>query len=66
MINDPVVEDVRRHRQEHAERYGHDLKLIVEALRERERHSAHRVISPGPKYIRIPTHSGSALSGFSR
>ena len=51
MINDPVVEDIRRHRQEHAERYGHDLKLIVEALRERERRSAHRVISPGPKYI---------------
>ena len=31
MINDPIVEEIRRYRKEHAERYGNDLNRIVEA-----------------------------------
>ena len=33
MIDDPIVEEIRRYRKEHAERYGNDLNRIVEALR---------------------------------
>ena len=37
MIEDPIVEEVRRYRKEHAAQYGNDLKRIVEALRKKER-----------------------------
>ena len=49
MITDPIVEEVRRYRREHAARYGNDLNRIVEALREQERHSKHEFVNPGPK-----------------
>ena len=35
MINDPIVEEVRRYRREHAALYGNDLNRIVEALRKK-------------------------------
>ena len=51
MINDPIVEEVRRYRKEHAARYGNDLNRIVEALKKRERES-HRIrLNPGPKLL---------------
>ena len=51
MINDPIVEEVRRYRKEHAARYGNDLNRIVEALKKRECKS-HRIrLNPGPKLL---------------
>ncbi len=49
MIEDPIVEEVRRFRREHAAKYGNDLKRIVEALRKRERQSKRNLLNPGPK-----------------
>ena len=51
MINDPIVEEVRRYRKEHAARYGNDLNRIVDALREKERESNRVQLNPGPKLI---------------
>jgi hypothetical protein len=51
MIDDPIVEEVRKYREEHAAFYGHDLKRIVKALREREEKSKRPVLNPGPKYL---------------
>ncbi len=50
MIRDPIVDEVRKYRQEHAEKYGNDLKRIVEALRKSERESKRKLIDPGPKF----------------
>ncbi|MEA3468716.1 MAG: hypothetical protein U9R57_10925 [Thermodesulfobacteriota bacterium] len=49
MIKDPIVEEVRQYRKEHASKYGNDLKRIVEALRKRELDSSRKVLNPGPK-----------------
>ncbi len=49
MIEDPIVEEVRMHRKKHAQKYGNDLKRIVEALRKRERESKRKLLNPGPK-----------------
>ena len=49
MIEDPIVAEIRRHRNEHAAEYGNDLNRIVEALRRRERESQRTVLNPGPK-----------------
>lgn len=51
MIEDPIVGEIRRYRKEHAAQYGNDLKRIVEALREKERCSKHRLLNPGPKVL---------------
>jgi hypothetical protein len=37
MINDPIVEEIRKHRQAHAARYHYDLKAIFAALLERKK-----------------------------
>lgn len=50
MIEDPIVEEVRRHRKEYAEKYGNDLKRMVEALRKREKESNREICNPGPKH----------------
>lgn len=51
MIEDPIVAEVRKYREEHATIFGHDLNRIVAALRERERKSERPVLNPGPKYL---------------
>ena len=51
MIEDPIVQDVRRHRQAHAAQYGHDLARIVQALRRRERESDRLLLNPGPNIL---------------
>lgn len=51
MINDPIVEEVRYYRKEHAARYSNDLKQIVEALKKKERESSHVQLNPGPKLL---------------
>ena len=51
MINDPIVEEVRRYRKEHSERYGNDLNQIVEALRKKENESTRTKLNPGPKFL---------------
>lgn len=51
MIDDPIVEEIRRFRKEHAAKYGNNLQLIVEALREKERLSDRVRLNPGPKRL---------------
>jgi hypothetical protein len=49
MIKDPIVDEVRRHRQEHAKENKNDLNLIIESLRKRERDSKRKLLNPGSK-----------------
>ena len=56
-IEDPIVAEVRRHRKEHAEEHGNDLKRIVEALRKWERESQRILLNPGPKLLLDKTGS---------
>jgi hypothetical protein len=49
MISDPIIEEIRRIRQEHARRFNYDLRAIVDDLRERERQHPERLISLPPK-----------------
>ncbi len=56
MIDDPVVEEIRRHRKAHAAEHGNDLDRIVKALRQRERESDRPLLNPGPQPL-SPTRS---------
>lgn len=50
-MNDPIVEEIRRFRKEHAAQHGNDLKRIAAALREKERASGREYLNPGPKRL---------------
>ncbi|MGR0480178.1 MAG: hypothetical protein ACTFAL_01905 [Candidatus Electronema sp. V4] len=51
MMNDQIVEEIRRVRKEHAAQYGNDLNRIAEAFREKERTSGRIRLNPGPKLL---------------
>lgn len=57
MINDPIVEEVRRYRKEHSARYGNNLSRIIEALRKKERESTRILLNPGPKLLLNKLHN---------
>lgn len=59
MFPDPIVDELRQIRKEHAARYDNDLDRIVEALREDERASSHVFLNPGPIPISTPKASES-------
>lgn len=49
MWTDPIVEEVRRARREHAAQYGFDVHRIAEAVRRQERLSGTEFVSLPPK-----------------
>jgi len=58
MKADPIIEEVRRIRQEYAQRFGYDLRAIAADLREREQRHPERLVSFPPKPARKEkTHS---------
>ncbi|MEA2104973.1 MAG: hypothetical protein U9P79_10100 [Candidatus Cloacimonadota bacterium] len=57
MIDDPIVEKIRSYRKKHAEKFGNNLKLIVEDLRNKEKKSKHIFSNPGPKLLLKKTGS---------
>ena len=59
MWNDPIVDEVRRVREQHAAAFGYDLDAICKDLKEEERKSGRRVVRLAPK--RIEPEPGVAL-----
>ena len=51
MIDDPIVEEVRSHRQAHAARFNYDLSAIFADLVEREKNSSRPVVNRPPRRI---------------
>ena len=51
MIDDPIVEEVRKHRQAHTARFNYDLKAIFADLVEREKNSSRPVVNRSPRLL---------------
>ncbi len=51
MIDDPIVAEVRRYRDEHAKKFNYDLKAIAEDIRSRQGKDGERVVTLPPKRI---------------
>jgi hypothetical protein len=49
MTRDPIVDEVRRVREDLAAKHGFDIKAILLASRKRQRRSRHKVVSFVPK-----------------
>ncbi len=52
MRNDPIVDEIRRIRQEHTDRFHGDLHAICEDLRRQERESGRDYVSFAPRPVR--------------
>jgi len=48
---DPIVEEIRKGRREHAAKFNYDLKAICNDLRKREIELGDRVVSLPPKRV---------------
>ena len=49
MATDPIIEEVRRIRQEYVQRFGYDLRAVAVDLREHEQEHPERLVSFPPK-----------------
>lgn len=49
MARDPIVDEVRRVRENEAAKHGFDIKAILVASRKRQRRSGHKVVSFAPR-----------------
>lgn len=45
MSKDPIVDEVRRVRENEAAKHGFDIKLILASAKKRQRRSKHKVVS---------------------
>jgi hypothetical protein len=61
MWRDPIVEEIRRYREEYAARFNYDLAAICRDLRERQKQSGRKVVSLPPK--RLPVQSATESRG---
>jgi|GEM_PF-696439 len=57
MNEDPIIAEILRYRAEHAERYGHDLGRICEALREIEVKSGRKIVHRKPRLLLLKNRS---------
>ena len=60
MWQDPIVEEVRRIRDEHAKRFNYDLHAICEDFRKMQSSSGRTVVSRQPRRPAIPVTHQSA------
>ena len=51
MVEDPIVEEVRRNRQARAARFNYDIDAIAEDARKRERTNGHKVVRPPKRKV---------------
>ena len=45
MFEDPIVAEVRKHREEHAAKFGFDIGAIAEDAKKREREGGRKLVS---------------------
>ena len=51
-MKDPIVEEVRKARQDHAGKFNHDLKEICKDLKRIETEYKHRLVSLPPRVLK--------------
>ena len=61
MIEDPIVEEIRRHRRTHVAEHGNDLGRIAQALRKHERGIYSYSVESGAK-VELPRFRGHIRS----
>ena len=50
-MKDPIVEEVRKARDEHARKFNYDLTAICRDIQDRQTRCGHRLVRFGPKKL---------------
>ncbi len=58
-MNDPIVEEIRKHRDRYAAKFNYDLAAICEDLRERQKSCGREVVTRPAKKIQRPLHTNA-------
>jgi hypothetical protein len=58
-MKDPIVEEVRKYRNEHAKQFNYDLEAIVADLMKSQELHKDRLVRLKPKYKKQPTKPSS-------
>jgi hypothetical protein len=53
MKDDPIVEEVRQYREQHAAKFNYDLQAIYQDLKEQEQKSDQIFLSYSPKRLEV-------------
>jgi hypothetical protein len=51
MASDPILDEIRRYREEYAARFNYDLDAMCRDLRERENSEGRRTVTLSPKRV---------------
>ncbi|MFH1918676.1 MAG: hypothetical protein ABIP48_02140 [Planctomycetota bacterium] len=51
MWRDPIVDEVRRNREQYAAKYNHDIRAICRAAREKQKESGRKIVSRPPRPV---------------
>ena len=62
MYRDPIVEEVRKHREARAAKFGFNVRAIVEDARKRQATSGHPVVDLSQEDHRRRTRKGAGKS----
>ncbi len=58
MYTDPIIEEIRKFRDEYAARFNYDVKAMLADIKRRQKESGRKTVSRPPK--RIATANGTA------
>lgn len=59
MYSDPVIDEIRKYRDEYAARFNYDIKAILADLKLRHKESGRRKVSRPPKPVAHAIDHGS-------
>lgn len=51
MWNDPIIDEIHKTRDQHAAKFGHDMRRIFEDLKRQEKESGLITVSLPPKHV---------------
>lgn len=55
-MNDPIVEEIRKYREQYAAKFNYDLAAICKDLRERQATCGRQIVSRPPKRVSEKEH----------
>ena len=62
MLQDPIVEEVRRHRDEYAKQFNYDLQAIYQDLKQKQEKSGRKIVSFPPKPVQPMAPAASSAA----
>ena len=55
MVNDPIIEEIHKYREEHAAKFNFDIKKIVSYYQKRQKANKDRIVNLSKKKDEIPS-----------